>query len=172
VLHRKLFLIAVAFTAMPAALPAQGQFGSAVAVSGREVYVGQPGNVYGPGAVYVFRADPQGVWRVATKLTRSGATNGDGFGSAIAADGNTLLVGQTKADSESGLVVVLTRDGAGAWRETGTLKAPERHAGDAFGASIVVSGGGGGGGGGGRAFIPTGVPDFGPMVFTRRGGWV
>ena len=165
-LHRKLSLLAVIFAVIPPALVAQGAFGSSLAVSGREVYVAQPNNSYGPGVVYVFRADANGTWRVAKKITRSDAANDDGFGSAIAIDGNTLLVGQAKADSESGVVVVFTRDGTGggAWRETGTLKAPERHAGDAFGAAIVLSGG--------RAYISTGVRGFGAMVFTRRSGSV
>ena len=81
--YRHLFSLAVALGIAPAALAAQGAFGSALAVSGREVYVGQPGNVYGPGAVYVFRADAKGAWSAAEKVTRMGATNGDGFGSAI-----------------------------------------------------------------------------------------
>src|SRR5213593_781066 len=95
VLHRKLALIAVALTALPAAVAAQGSFGSDLAVSGREVFVGQPGNSYGPGVVYLFRPDAQGAWggRAAKKITRADASNDDGFGSAIAVDGNTLLVG-------------------------------------------------------------------------------
>jgi choice-of-anchor B domain-containing protein len=166
-LHPKLFLIAVASLAVtPAVLVAQGAFGSALAVSGREVYVGQPGNSYGPGVVYVFRADAQGAWRgpAAKKLTRSDATPDDGFGSAIAVDGNTLLIGDAKADSESGVVYVFTRDGTAGWRQTGSFTAPERHAGDAFGSGIVVTNG--------RAYVATGVRGFGPMVFTRRSGSV
>ena len=165
-LHRTLTLIVVSFAVIPGALAAQGAFGSSLAVSGREVYVGQPGNAYGPGMVYVFRPDARGLWgRAVQKLTRSGATNGDGFGSAIAADGNTLLIGASKPDSESGVMYVFTRAGSGGqWREAGTLKAPERHAGDAFGSGIVVADG--------RAYVSTGVNAFGPMVFTRRSGAV
>ena len=163
-LDRKLFLIAVALTAMPAALPAQGQFGSAVAISGREVYVGQPGNEYGPGIVYVFRQDAKGTWRAATKLTMPGASNGDGFGSAIASDGTTLLIGDAKADSESGVVHVFSRDASGAWHASGTIKPRERHPADAFGAGVVLSGD--------RAYVSTGVRGFGSMVFTRRSGAV
>ena len=162
--YRHLFSLAVALGIAPAALAAQGAFGSALAVSGREVYVGQPGNVYGPGAVYVFRVDAKGVWRAATKITRSGATNGDGFGSAIAIDGNTMLVGDAKADSESGLVIVFTRDASGAWHESGTIKPRERHPADAFGTGVVLSGD--------RVYVSTGVRGFGSMVFTRKSGAV
>ena len=98
--RRNLLLIAVAVAVSPAALPAQGAFGSGIAMSGggREVVVGQPGNAYGPGVVYIYTQDAKGAWTAAKKLTRSGATNGDGFGSAVALDagGNSLLVGSEK----------------------------------------------------------------------------
>jgi len=162
--YRHLFSLAVALGIAPATLAAQGAFGSALAVSGRDVYVGQPDNTYGPGVVYVFRPDAKGVWRVATKITRSGASNGDGFGSALAIDGKTLLVGDAKADSESGVVYVFTRDASGAWHESGTIKPRERHPADAFGAGVVLSGD--------RAYVSTGVRGFGSMVFTRRSGAV
>jgi choice-of-anchor B domain-containing protein len=138
--QRKLFLIAVAFAVTPGALVAQGQFGSAVAISGREVYVGQPGNSYGPGVVYVFRPDTRGVWRAATKMTMPNAANGDGFGSALAMDGNTLFVSSSKADSGSGAVYVYTRAGAAGWRDSGRLTAANRKAADAFGSNIVLAG--------------------------------
>jgi len=75
-----------------------------------------------------------------------------------------MLVGQAKADSNSGVVVVFTRDASGAWRESGSLKAPERRAGEAFGSGVVLSGG--------RAYISTGISGFGSMVFSSRGGAV
>src|SRR5258708_2873123 len=158
--YRRLFSLAVALGIAPATLAAQGAFGSALAVTGREVYVGQPDNTYGPGVVYVFRPDAKGVWRVATKITRSGASNGDGFGSALAIDGNTMLVGDAKADSESGVVYVFTRDANGAWHESGTIKPRERHPADAFGAGVGLSGD--------RAYVSTWVRGFGSMVFTLR----
>ena len=165
-LHRKLALIAVVLSALPAALAAQGAFGSALAVSGREVFVGQSGNSYGPGVVYVFRPDAQGAWGRggSLKITRADASNDDGFGSAIAVDGNTLLIGNAKADSGMGVVFVFTRDGTGAWRQTGSFTAPQRYTGDAFGSGITLANG--------RAYIATGVSGFGSMVFTRRSGSV
>ena len=162
--YRHLISVAVAIGITSGTLAAQGAFGSALAIGGREVYVGQPNNTYGPGVVYVFRADAQGAWRVATKITRSNATNGDGFGSAIAIDGNTMLVGDAQADSASGVVYVFTRDATGAWRESGTIKPAQRRPEDAFGSGIVLSGD--------RAYVSTGIRGFGPMVFTRRSGTV
>ena len=138
--HRTMLLLAVAFSTAPAALAAQGAFGSALAISGREVYVGQPGNAYAPGMVYVFRQDAKGAWRPAKKLTGPGATNGDGFGSAIAIDGNTLLIGSSKADSGSGALYVYTREGAGEWRESGRVVPASRKAQDAFGSNVLLTG--------------------------------
>ena len=161
--HRHLFVAAV--IAIPTCLAAQGEFGQALAISGggREVYVGQPGNAYGPGVVYVFSQGTNGTWRAIKKLTTSGATNGDGFGSAIAIDGNTLLVGSTKADSGRGAVYLFTREAAGGWRESRRLTAPQGKANDGFGANLVLSGD--------RAFIATG-PEQGRAsvyVFKRNG---
>src|SRR6185503_14976315 len=68
--HRLLLVAAVLVTAaVPASLAAQGSFGQALAISGREVYVGQPGNAYGPGQVYVFQQNANGAWRAVRKLT-------------------------------------------------------------------------------------------------------
>ena len=160
--QRTLFMLAVAFV-IPAGIRAQGAFGSALAISGREVYVGQPGNVYGPGAVYVFAANARGVWRAAQKLTAPNAMNADGFGSALSVDGNLLLVGSAKADSGRGVVYVFTRAGTGDWRESGRITAPgERKKEDGFGSAILVSGD--------RAFISTGQqrPRGAVFVFRRN----
>src|SRR5205807_1198307 len=164
--YRHLFSLAVVLGIAPAALAAQGAFGSALAVSGREVYVGQPGNVYGPGAVYVFRVDAKGVWRAATKITRSGATNGDGFrnnagswaaettltagdtvsnptfGNAVAASGSRLLVGGFRADSGNGAVYAFSRDASGVWKLDTKISPPGPITGrnSGFGSSLILRG--------------------------------
>ncbi|HXE84013.1 MAG TPA: choice-of-anchor B family protein [Gemmatimonadales bacterium] len=162
-MSRYLLLAAVAVAVVPTSLTAQGQFGQALAISGREVYVGQPGNAYGPGVVYVFQAAANGAWRATKKLTMPGATNGDGFGSAIAIDGNTLLVGSTKADSGRGAVYLFTREATSGWRESGRITAPQGKADGGFGANLLVSGD--------RAYIANG-PQRGQAsvyVFKRNG---
>ena len=162
-LHRTLLLIAAICCAAVPTVAAQGAFGSALAISGRDIYVGQPGNSYGPGEVYIFRQDATGAWKVSKKLTMSGATNGDGFGSAVAVDGNTLLVGSSKADSGKGAVYVFSRDAAAGWRESGRIVPTDRKAEDDFGSNIVISGD--------RLFIAT-APGSGRAavyVFKRSG---
>lgn len=146
-MSRHLFLAAVFVAVVPTSLTAQGSFGEGLAISGREVYVGQPGNTYAPGMVYVFRQDAKGVWRATKKLTMPDATNADGFGAALAVDGNTLLVGSSKADSGRGAVFVFTR-AASEWRPSGRITAPTRQSDDGFGSAILVAGD--------RAYISTG----------------
>src|SRR5687768_17310956 len=52
--------IALSTTAARAQEP---NFGRAVALTNSELFVGQPVNWYGQGAVYVYRADAAGQWR-------------------------------------------------------------------------------------------------------------
>ena len=77
---------------------------SALAVSGRDVYVGQPGNAYGPGVVYVFRPDAQGVWRDAIKLSEQPIKiSNPGILQVRRLRRGAELVGDVIYDSERGL---------------------------------------------------------------------
>ena len=80
-------------------------FGRTVAIAGEFAFVGEP-NVGGggrgggrggappaAGVVHIYRYGAAG-WKLAGALSSSNAIGGDGFGSAMAADGATLLVGQ------------------------------------------------------------------------------
>ena len=66
-------------------------YGGAVAVSDGDVLVGEAGNMIGPGAVYVYRKGSEG-WEEVARLHASNGYRGDGFGTAIAVDGGTMLV--------------------------------------------------------------------------------
>src|SRR5262245_37496466 len=84
-------------------------FGRSVAISGEYAFVGEPNVVAGfggrgggrggappaPGIVHVYRLTA-GAWKQVDTLTSVGAAESDGFGSALAAEGNTLLVGQVR----------------------------------------------------------------------------
>ncbi len=101
-------------------------FGRAVAIAGDLLVVGapkaNPGGVSNAGAAYVFRRNPAdpNAWIQAAKLVPS-VTNsggGDGFGTALAIQGNTLLVGAPYANlsgaPRSGRVFAFQLSGAGA----------------------------------------------------------
>ena len=65
-------------------------FGSGAAVAGDQILVSDPRSS-GGGAVHVY-ASSEGAWVEAGRLTAPQASDGDGFGSAMAASGNRLVV--------------------------------------------------------------------------------
>lgn len=147
--HRTLRLFALLSCVSTPASPAAaqwktstpGEFGRAIAIGNREVFVSQPGNPYAPGMVYVYRSDVKGTWRQTAKLTMHDASNGDDFGRAIAHDpaAGLLLVSSTLADSGRGAVFVFTR-ARGSWTQTGRFTALDAQPRDGFGRVIVLTG--------------------------------
>jgi hypothetical protein len=130
-------------------------FGAAVAVSGDTVVVGEPRSaVGGVGAVHVFERSA-GTWRESVRLEAAHPGEGDGFGEALALDGDLLAIGAPGEDSaargiggdpssdgapESGAVYIFTRQQGGGFQPTAYLKASnasERHG---FGTSVDLSG--------------------------------
>jgi hypothetical protein len=97
------------------------------------------------GAAYVFtRSD--GTWTETQELEGSDSTPGDGrqFGSAIAFDGTTLMIGAPSADWSStgyipGAVYVFANSG-GTWTETQRLVPGDGADGDQFGFSVAFDG--------------------------------
>ncbi|MBI4705330.1 MAG: hypothetical protein HY744_29850 [Deltaproteobacteria bacterium] len=117
-------------------------FGMAVAIEGDTAAVGAPYDhdpSQGPdaGAAYVF-ARSGGAWPLVQKLLAGDGGPGHQFGSALALDGDTLLVGARGHDehgTKSGAVYVFARSG-GLWSEQQRLHAHDEAAGDRFGWSL------------------------------------
>jgi hypothetical protein len=121
-------------------------FGSAVSVSGDTVVVGSQDdldtNVRDLGAAYVFvRAGT--TWSQQQKLVASDRMANDLFGSALAVDGNTVVVGapydETPGGLDAGSAYVFTRSGT-TWSQQQQLLAPSGAERDLFGRSVSVSG--------------------------------
>jgi autotransporter-associated beta strand protein len=130
-------------------------FGAAVAISGNTIVVGAPSNPVdasgnpGPGAAYVFTAAVSG-WANMTqtaKLTAYRGAAGDGFGSSVSVNGNTVVVGAPNVtvagSSGEGAAYVFTAAASG-WTNmtTQTAKLTEFRgaANDGFGNSVSISG--------------------------------
>ncbi len=119
-------------------------FGRAVALSGYTVLVGAPNNNVGgtgtsKGAAYVFVKDKS--WYLSQTLTASDGAAEDGFGTAVALDGDTALIGapgNDEAAPNGGAVYVFTRSGQD-WTETTKLIASIQP-GDAMGAKVALLG--------------------------------
>lgn len=110
----------------------------------------------GSGAVYVLKKDA-GIWTQQAYIKASNAEANDVFGSAVAIDGDTIVVGAYFEDSNqttitngltsssdnsassTGAVYVYKRT-ADTWAQEAYLKAPNADTGDQLGYSVAISG--------------------------------
>lgn len=138
-------------------------FGYSVALDGDTLVVGAIGedgdgtdesnnDLVSPGAAYVFVRDGAGAWDQKQYLKASNVGHFDSFGSSVALEGDTLVVGAFGEASngvggetdnsafDAGAAYVFTRNGAGLWSEQAYLKASNAGAGDEFGSSVALSG--------------------------------
>lgn len=119
---------------------AQGNFnfGGSLAMNGRQVFVGQPGNTYSPGYVYVYAPDAKGAWRQVARLAAPDSAQADGFGRTLATDGKTLLVTETDAIEAPGKVHVYQRGAGGGWSHVSVIAGADSNA--RFGRTLALSG--------------------------------
>ncbi len=118
------FLAAIVLVAAPRQGVAQsGSFGAAIVfdeqASGGEshLFISEPNTWFREGSVYVY-ARREGGWEQVDRITAPNAERADGFGTALARSGSTLIVGQ-----KNGPLHVFENRG-GAWQQTGTVNGP------------------------------------------------
>lgn len=121
-------------------------FGARVALDGDRALASSPGDtVYGwaaAGTVYVFERQ-DGTWSRMAHVAHAGVYYYNyQFGSAVALDGDAMLVGAPGADTEAGATgdaTVFVED-AGAWSDVAILDAGDDHRQAQFGRAVAVSG--------------------------------
>jgi len=97
------------------------------------------------GAVYVFVRDANGGWEQQAVLRAANPNSDDFFGSAIAIDGDTIVVGAPYDDGPSnsntdfGAVYVFVRSG-GNWTQQAVLRSLASGSDDLFGENVDISG--------------------------------
>ena len=114
-------------------------FGFAVDIDGDTVVVGAQGsdaNGEDSGSAYIYEWDGS-AW-VETVITASDGVAGDGFGGAVAVDGDTVVVSAVNAGNDSGAVYVYTKNGD-SWDEYKLLSS-DIISGDGFGWSVDIQG--------------------------------
>jgi uncharacterized repeat protein (TIGR01451 family) len=120
---------------------ADDRFGASVAISGDTAVVGAPADDVGAnanqGSAYVFIRTGT-VWSQQQKLTAADGAADDEFGNAVAASGDTAVVGAYLDDAFRGAAYVFVRS-AGAWSQQQKLTAADAAAGDMFGQSVALS---------------------------------
>ena len=131
---------ALAATLPPATPLAAQAFGGSVAVSDGHVLVGEPANTALPGIVYVY-GHAAGGWSETARITLS-AMHGppDGFGAALAADGELVLIGAPGLDDGTGAALLYRRDAGGEWREVARLTPGGAGADAGFGRAVALDG--------------------------------
>lgn len=130
---------AAAQSSQPNTFESMTGFGSVIAIGEHELVVGEPGNLFRPGMVYVYRQNEVGEWQESAQLTAAQPALQDRFGSAIAIHGNTLLVSaDSRREETPGVVFQFTRTEAGGWEQTGQWIPGDGMVGDRFGASLVL----------------------------------
>jgi hypothetical protein len=123
---------------------ADGWFGGPIAISGSRILVGSwnrpVGGVEGAGAAYSFTNDGTD-WGYERTFTAPTPTANDYYGSGVALDGRTALVGAFFADSYRGNAYFYTYQ-AGAWTQRQTLAGADYDpVATQFGTSAALSGG-------------------------------
>ena len=124
------------------------------AIAGDVVVAGAPGDdSFGSnaGSVYVFNTTDGGAtYDEVAKLgasdavdgaTTGASSDGDTFGSSVAIEGNTVVVGAEKKNQYTGAAYVYrSTDGGATYVEVAILTAADGAAGDLFGASVAIKG--------------------------------
>lgn len=122
------------------------RFGRSVALSGGLALIGAPsdsiGSPGGQGAAYVFARSGDG-WTQQARLFADDGASADAFGSSIAVDGNTAVIGASQDDvatlPDRGSAYVFTRSGT-TWTQQAKLVADMSSATGEFGASVAIDG--------------------------------
>jgi FG-GAP repeat len=121
------------------------QFGISVSIAGDTALIGAAGDDNAAGAnagsAYVF-TQTGSTWVQEAKLAPGDAAAGDQFGSSVAIEGDTVLVGAAFDDhpaaADAGSAYAFTRIGS-VWTQQAKLVALDAAAGDQFAASIALS---------------------------------
>lgn len=127
------------------------QFGSALALDGDTLVVGAPESFLCTGCdtttetggkVYVFVRAAVDTWTQQAVLQPANVERFHRFGSAIAIEGDMLVVGAPEGGiNNSGAVYVYTRDGSGSWSEQAQLSAHNTDQFDKFGSDVDLRNG-------------------------------
>lgn len=111
-------------------------FGQAMAVAGDDLFVGEARSIHASGRVLTYQWDGD-AWTQTGELTAQSAEVGDGFGRAIAIDGDRLLIGAQD------VAHVFERSGDG-WTQTASLTPPasvmDGEKTRAFGTQVALNG--------------------------------
>lgn len=113
-------------------------FGQSVCLYRDTAFVGASGRDTGKGTVYVYVRNGAS-WSLQQTITASDRADYDAFGMSVAVLGETLIVGASEKNSNTGAAYVFTKSSPTAsWTEQQKLTASDAGASDRFGSSVMV----------------------------------
>lgn len=124
-------------------------FGQAVEISNGNVFIGEPNNVHIPGTVYIFTKEG-GNWVQSNMIKAEDGTIGDGFGSALSANGALLMVGAPDRNDGEGGAYIFGQAEDGTWSQLAVFNVQSDSAISSAGYDVAL--------GNGYAFV--GVPSY------------
>lgn len=124
----------------PSGVERNHQFAVSLVIRNGRIVAGAPGNDGGFGAVFVFRAGNDGGWIQERRLLAFDGARPDGFGSALATDGEELWVGSPRSHRFQGAAYVL-REENDIWREAQRVTGSQPRERDLFGATLAARNG-------------------------------
>lgn len=116
-------------------------FGTSLLLTEEVAIVAATAQNEGTGAVYVFQRGSDGSWSQHSKLVGSDVQAGAAFGSALAIEGNVLLVGAPQKDEGTGAVYIFRQDASGTWTEEGKLETFGLSKGIFYGSTLAMQDG-------------------------------
>lgn len=123
--------------------PADGFFGTSVAVLGSAAVIGAPGDpaegINLAGAAYVYRISGTRLSRT-QRLTAPPHSRGDAFGNSIAMTSKNILIGMPLYGTSKCGTAYAFRPSGGRWRLQAQVRNPHCTAGDQFGYAVALSG--------------------------------
>ncbi len=132
---------------LPSAPNSEDGFGRRVAIDLPRIVIAAPRDHFddggGGGSVYVYLEERPGQWVEEARLTGSDTADSDMFGSGVAIDGDTLIVGawaHNGREFNEGAAYVFRRNAEGVWWEEAKIVANDPMPEDAFGISVDVAG--------------------------------
>ena len=119
-------------------------FGSSVAINGGRIVAGAAGKNSKTGAAYIFERNQGGPdnWGQVKILTASDGAANDFFGNSLEISADTVVVGASGKNSNTGAAYIFDRNQGGAnnWGQVRKLTASDGAPTDLFGASVGISG--------------------------------
>jgi len=113
-------------------------FGGSLALSGDTLVVGARGVAAKQGGAYVYLRSGS-TWTLQAKLKATDAAAGDGFGTRVAIEGDTAIVGAYSKNTYQGAAYVFVRSGT-TWTQQAKLTASDGASNDYFGGSVALNG--------------------------------